>query len=113
MTLHRWLLGAGLAGAIFAPALACDPETMQSEVAAVCEAGLAEPAALLEGLRAHMTEAERGLIDRALAAARHACAEGDPHEGAAEAARIARLVGRIEARAGLAPPIWPERAAAR
>lgn len=113
MTLRRWLLGAGLAGALAAPALACDAEEMNRELTAVCEAALAEPAAPLAGLHGHATEAERALIDRALAAARHACAEGDPVEGAAEAARLARLVGRIEARAGLAPPIWPERQAAR
>ncbi|MBR0676570.1 hypothetical protein GXW77_10330, partial [Roseomonas alkaliterrae] len=52
-------------------------------------------------------------LDRALARATEACATGDPAIGAAEAARIARLAGRIEARAGIADPIWPDRLATR
>ena len=113
MRLRRWMLGAGVAGAVAAPALACDPEEMNHQLTAVCEAALTEPAALLEALHGHATESERAAIARGLAAAREACAHGDPVIGAREAARLARLAGRLEARAGLAEPIWPARAAIR
>ncbi|TQF76869.1 hypothetical protein FK498_15525 [Elioraea sp. Yellowstone] len=113
MRLRRWMLGAGVAGAIAAPAFACDPEEMNAHLTAVCEAALAEPAALLDALRGHATETERAAITRGLAAAREACAHGDPLIGAREAARLARLAGRLEARAGVAAPIWPAQEAAR
>lgn len=113
MRLRRWMVGAGLAGAVAAPALACDPHEMNEQLTAVCEAALAEPAMLLEALGAVATDAERAAVARGLAVAREACAQGDPVSGAREAARLARLAGRLEARAGIAEPIWPVQEAAR
>ncbi len=113
MRLRRWMLGAGVAGAIAAPAFACDPEEMNSQLTGVCEAALAETAALVDALHGDATEAERAAMARGLATAREACAHGDPLIGAREAARLARLAGRVEARVGIVVPIWPERQAAR
>lgn len=111
MRRRRWLIGAGLAGAIAAPALACDPEEMNAQLTAVCEAALAEAVAAVEAALPHVREAERVRIDHALAEARDACTTGDPVLGAREAARLARLAGRIEARAG--SPLWQQERGAR
>jgi hypothetical protein len=93
-------------------ARACDTEAMNAELTAVCRAALSPAEAWAGAVRAHAGASEAAALDRALALARAACATGDPAAGALEAARIARLAGRIEARAGAAGPIWPDRLAA-
>jgi hypothetical protein len=62
-------------------------------------------------LRGQASATEAAALDRAIAVATTACETGDPAAGAQEAARIARLAGRIEARAGNTDPIWPDRLA--
>lgn len=110
-------IGSTLAAAVVAPLLAaapvraCDVAEMQAAQAEVCAAALAEPAAVLAALLPRLEEAERGGVAARLAAARALCETGDPALGAAEAARLARLAGRLEARLGEAPPIWPDRRA--
>ncbi|HEY4250796.1 MAG TPA: hypothetical protein VGM87_06335 [Roseomonas sp.] len=94
-------------------ARACDPEELNQQLTAVCRAALAPAAAWIGALHARATAAERGAIDAALGSANEACDTGDPTAGAREAARLARLAGRIEARLGETAPIWPERLAAR
>ncbi len=106
MALRRVLISAGLAGALVAPALACDPEEMNEQLNAVCWAALAATAPAAEAALPFATAVERIRLERSLARAREACATGDPVFGAEEAARLARLVGRIEARAGGNDPIW-------
>ncbi|MBB5689510.1 hypothetical protein FHS88_001635 [Roseomonas alkaliterrae] len=94
-------------------ARACDSEAMSAELTAVCTAALHPSAEAARAVRDAASAAEAAALDRALARATEACATGDPAIGAAEAARIARLAGRIEARAGIADPIWPDRLATR
>lgn len=94
-------------------ARACDTEAMNAELSAVCRAALAPALDWAGSARASATANETAALDRAIAIATEACATGDPAAGAREAARIARLAGRIEARSGHAEPIWPDRLAAR
>lgn len=108
MALRRVLISAGLAGALVAPALACDPEEMNEQLNAVCAAALAETVPAAEAILPHATAAEHTRLERSLARAREACATGDPVFGAQEAARLARLVGRIEARAHVTESIWQQ-----
>jgi hypothetical protein len=84
---------------------------MQATIAEMCDGAIAEVAAVLASLAPRATEAERTLIGDRLAATRAHCAAGDPAAGI-EASRLARLAGRLEARLGEAPPIWPSREAA-
>lgn len=101
------LAAAALAAALLLPAsgIACDAEEMNRHLNAVCHAALSPARAAIEGVAAHATEAERALIARALARADVACDTGDPRDGAAIAALLSRLAGRIEARAGIAAPL--------
>ncbi len=103
-------LALALASAVATPtpALACDVAEMHAIATEACAAAIGETGTVLAALERHATEAERAMIERQLAAAREACAEGNAGFAAAEAARLARLAGRIEARAGEAPPIWPQ-----
>jgi hypothetical protein len=94
-------------------ARACDTEAMSAELTAVCRAALSPAEVWAGAVRVHASATEAAALDRALALAREACATGDPAVGALEAARIARLAGRIEARTGAAEPIWPDRLAAK
>lgn len=105
------LLTAAAALLAATPAPACDSEAMSAELTAVCRAAFAPAAEWASAVRARSEAAEAAMLDRALLLAREACDSGDPAIGAREAARIARLTGRIEARIGAAAPIWPERLA--
>ena len=94
---------AGAAAPAAKPAAACDPDAMDAHLTAVCDGAL-EPARLaLEAALPHATAAERMALQRALTLANTTCTTGDPVAGARIAANLARIAGRIEGRAGLAP----------
>ena len=101
--MHRSLILAavGAALAVAGPAGACDPEAMNEQLTAVCDAALRPAEAALEVALPHATVAERALVAHHLAAAREACTTGDPQAGVRTATQLARLAGRIEGRAGL------------
>lgn len=97
-------LGAAAAGLLAArPAAACDPEAMDAHLTAVCDGALAPARAALEAALPHATPEERMAMQRALTVAGSTCTTGDPVAGARIAANLARIAGRIEGRAGLAP----------
>ncbi|MGG5812103.1 hypothetical protein [Falsiroseomonas sp. CW058] len=85
------------------PAAACDPDAMDAHLTAVCDGALAPARAALEAALAHATPEERMAMQRALTIANTTCTTGDPVAGARIAANLARIAGRIEGRAGLAP----------
>jgi hypothetical protein len=91
-------------------ARACDTAAMNAELTRVCRAALDPVLGWLARLAPEPEEA--AALARASAAAAEACDTGDPAAGVLEAARLARLAGRIEARTGDAPPVWPARHAA-
>ena len=109
----RSILLAALVVAAPPLARACDTEAMNAELTAVCTAALRPAMSWATTIRAHATAAEAAAIERAITTATAACETGDPAAGAAEAVRIARLAGRIEARAGMNDPVWPDRLASR
>ena len=100
------LAGLGLAAlAAAGPAGACDPEAMSEQLTAVCSAALAPAEEALGAALPHASAEERALVARHLAAARDACATGDPQAGARTAVLLTRLAGRIEGRVGLDGPV--------
>lgn len=104
--IRRGLPAALLAGAALAatrPARACEPEALDAHLAAVCDGGLAAARAALAAALPQATPAERAALEAMLAEAGGLCGTGDPVEAARQAARIARIAGRIEGRAGTAP----------
>jgi hypothetical protein len=81
------------------PVRACDPEAMNQEIAAICRAALDPAAEIARAVLPRATTEEARAIEAAILAARDACDVGDPAAGARQAVAIARLAGRIEARA--------------
>jgi len=96
-----------LAVFLLAPPLAraCDPDELNAHLTTVCRAALDPAMAAIGPLRVHASVEEDRAIAAALARATEACDTGDPAIGAAEAVRLARLAGRIEARTGLLPAL--------
>lgn len=86
---------------IAAPPLAraCDPEAMNQEITEICRAAFDTAAAIARTVLARATPDEARALTAALTAAGDACDVGDPAAGARQAVEIARLAGRIEARA--------------
>jgi hypothetical protein len=80
-------------------ARACDPEAMEREITEICRAALDPAAAIARAVLARATPEEARLIAAAIVAAGDACDVGDPATGARQAVELARLAGRIEARA--------------
>ena len=80
-------------------ARACDPEAMNQEITEICRAALDPAAAIARAVLARATPEEARALTAALVAAGDACDVGDPAAGARQAVEIARLAGRIEARA--------------
>jgi hypothetical protein len=103
---RRFLPLAALAGAAALaakPAAACDADAMDAHLTAVCDGALEPARAALDAALAHATPAERMAMQRALTIANTTCTSGDPVAGARIAAKLARIAGRIEGRAGLSP----------
>jgi hypothetical protein len=83
------------------PLGACEPEALNAHLTAVCQAALTPAEAALAAALPQATPAERAAAERHLALAHEACDSGDPEEGGRTAARLSRLAGRIEGRAGV------------
>lgn len=98
--MRRTLLAFAL---IATPALACDQDAMDAHLTAVCDAALRPAEEAIADALPHAYAPEREAIERLLAAAREGCATGDPELGGRIAVQLARIAGRIEARAGLEP----------
>jgi hypothetical protein len=86
---------------IAAPPLAraCDPEAMNQEITEICRAAFDPAAEIARAVMPRATPEEARTLAAALTAAGDACDVGDPAAGARQAVEIARLAGRIEARA--------------
>jgi hypothetical protein len=80
-------------------ARACDPEAMNQELTEICRAAFDPAAEIARAVMARATAEEARALAAALTAAGDACDVGDPAAGARQAVEIARLAGRIEARA--------------
>lgn len=98
--MRRTLIALAL---IATPALACDQDAMDAHLTAVCEAALRPAEAAIADALPHAYAPEAEAIARLIAAAREGCATGDPELGGRIAVQLARIAGRIEARAGLDP----------
>lgn len=94
---------AGLSTLAARPGSACDADTMDEHLTAVCDGALEPARAALEAALVHATPEEKLAMQRALTIANATCTGGDPVAGARIAANLARLAGRIEGRAGIRP----------
>lgn len=81
------------------PAIACDPDEMERAMTEICTAATAGAAEAVEAALPLARGDEAASLQAQLTTLRRVCAEGDPALAARDAARLARLAGRIEARA--------------
>lgn len=81
------------------PAMACDPDEMERAMTEICTAATSGAAEAVEAALPLARAEEAAALQTQLTALRRVCSEGDPAVAAREAARLARLAGRIEARA--------------
>ena len=106
--MHTLLKTLPLAALILAApplARACDMEAINAEMTTICLGALNPTRAAAEAVMAQIPATEQAALAAALARAGDACETGDPAQGTREAAGVMRLIGHIEARLGLAPPI--------
>ncbi|MBX9752630.1 MAG: hypothetical protein K5Q68_23785 [Roseococcus sp.] len=81
------------------PAIACDPDELERAMTEICTAATAGAEEAVEAAQPFARAEERALLDARLTQIRQDCAHGDPAVAAREAARLARVAARIEARA--------------
>ncbi|MCX7371641.1 MAG: hypothetical protein NTW56_04250 [Alphaproteobacteria bacterium] len=80
-------------------AIACDPDAMDQAMSEICAAGVAAAQEAVDAAIPHAIAAEADHLRLALSQAQDICHHGDPALAAAQAARLSRHAGRIEARA--------------
>lgn len=85
------------------PGAACDPEEMIKELRAQCEDAVKAAVQLIEPLKADITASERGTIDVRLREAGALCNDDKYTAGYAVTVKLARFLGHVEARKGVAP----------
>ena len=97
--IRRFLSGLALAAlATIGPvsAIACDPETMNEQLAELCRSPLAELADML--VQARQPPGVAAGMRQWLDEAKLACRDGNYEAGLAQGIRLAREIGRLEAR---------------
>jgi hypothetical protein len=100
--MHRALILALLLVAAPPLARACDPEAMEAEITAICRAAVDPAAEIARAALPRASAEEARAIQAAILEAGDSCDVGDPAAGARQAVELARLAGRIEARAARA-----------
>ena len=95
------LLGALILDA--GPSAACDPEEMLNELRAQCRSAVGAAFALVEPMKGDLAPMERMLVESRAKDATALC-NGDKYaDGMALGAKLARFIGHVEARKGVAP----------
>jgi len=85
------------------PSAACDPEEMLNELRAQCRSAVAAAAKLIEPMKGDLAPMEFILVQSRLKDADALCNTDKYADGMAVGAKLARFIGHVEARKGLAP----------
>jgi len=87
------------------PSAACDPEEMINELRAQCRDAIASAAALMEPMKSALTAPDRNTVDAKIKEATVLCNSDKYSEGYTLTAKLARFIGHLEARKGIAPTL--------
>ena len=87
------------------PSAACDPEEMINELRAQCRDAIASAAALMEPMKSTLTAPDRNTVDAKIKEATVLCNSDKYSEGYTLTAKLARFIGHLEARKGIAPTL--------
>jgi len=82
------------------PSAACDPEEMINELRAQCRDAITSAATLIEPIKSVLTTSERDTVATKIKEATGLC---DSDKYSEVTAKLARFIGHLEARKGIAP----------
>jgi hypothetical protein len=86
-----------------APSAACDPEEMINELRAQCRDAIASAVALIEPMKPALATPDRNTVETKIKEATALCNSDKYSEGYTATAKLARFIGHLEARKGIAP----------
>jgi hypothetical protein len=87
------------------PSAACDPEEMINELRAQCRDAIASAASLIEPMKPALGALDRNTVETKIKEATLLCNSDKYSEGYTVTAKLARFIGHVEARAGIAPQL--------
>ena len=88
-----------------APGAACDPEEMINELRAQCLEAVGSAVTLINPIKPVLTALEGNSVESKVKEATALCNEDKYRDGYALSAKLARFVGHMEARKGIAPAL--------
>ena len=87
------------------PSAACDPEEMINELRAQCRDAITSAVALIEPLKAALAAPDRNTVESKIKEATVLCNSDKYSDGYTVTAKLARFIGHLEARSGIAPQL--------
>jgi hypothetical protein len=87
------------------PSAACDPEEMINELRAQCRDAVASAVTLIEPIKPALTMPDRNTVEAKIKEATVLCNSDKYSEGYTVTAKLARFIGHLEARKGIAPAL--------
>jgi hypothetical protein len=85
------------------PSAACDPEEMINQLRAQCRDAIASAVALIEPMKPALAAPDRNTLETNIKEATVLCNTDKYSEGYTVTAKLARFIGHLEARKGIAP----------
>lgn len=103
---RQLILKAGLILFLSAgPSAACDPEEMINELRAQCRDAITSAVALIEPLKPALAAPDRTTVESKIKEATVLCNSDKYSDGYTVTAKLARFIGHLEARSGIAPEL--------
>jgi len=87
------------------PSAACDPEEMINELRAQCRDAITSAVALIEPIKPALTMPERNAVETKVKEATALCNTDKYSDGYTVTAKLARLIGHLEAHRGINPQL--------
>ena len=87
------------------PSVACDPEEMINELRAQCRDAITSAVALIEPLKPALAAPDRNTVESKIKEATVLCNSDKYSDGYTVTAKLARFIGHLEARSGIAPQL--------
>jgi len=87
------------------PSAACDPEEMINELRAQCRDAITSAVALIEPLKPALAAPDRTTVESKIEEATVLCNSDKYSDGYTVTAKLARFIGHLEARSGIAPQL--------
>ena len=87
------------------PSAACDPEEMINELRAQCRDAITSAVALIEPLKPALAAPDRNTVESKIKEVTVLCNSDKYSDGYTVTAKLARFIGHLESRRGIAPEL--------